>query len=48
VDVETVRRQTGWPLQIADAVTETPTPRADELQMLRRFDPEGYWTGRGK
>ena len=48
VDVETVRRQTGWPLQIAETVAETPAPRAAELQMLRRFDPEGYWTGRGK
>jgi hypothetical protein len=26
-------------------VVETPPPSADELAMIRRFDPEGFWTG---
>jgi glutaconate CoA-transferase subunit B len=43
--IEQVRAQTGWPLRVADPVTETPPPSAAELAMIRRFDPEGFWTG---
>lgn len=45
VSVETVRDNTGWPLQIADQLTETPKPTEKELDMLQRFDPQRYWTG---
>lgn len=45
VSVETVRDNTGWPLQIADELTETPKPTGKELDMLQRFDPQRYWTG---
>ncbi len=45
VSVETVRDNTGWPLQIADQLTETPKPTEKELDMLQRFDPQQYWTG---
>lgn len=45
VSVETVRDNTGWPLQIADQLTETPKPTEKELDMLKRFDPQQYWTG---
>jgi glutaconate CoA-transferase, subunit B len=45
VTVETVRAQTGWPLRLAHPVTETSPPSAEELAMIRRFDPEGFWTG---
>ena len=45
VSVETVRDNTGWPLQIADQLTETPKPTEIELDMLQRFDPQRYWTG---
>ena len=38
--------ETGWPLRLADPVVETPPPSADELAMIRRFDPEGFWTDR--
>jgi glutaconate CoA-transferase subunit B len=44
VTVEQVRAQTGWPLRAVPAVTGTPPPTADELAMIRRFDPEGFWT----
>ena len=48
VTVEEVRAQTGWPLRAAATVAQTPAPTADELAMIRRFDPEGFWTrGRG-
>lgn len=45
VSVVTVRDNTGWPLQIADQLTETPKPTEKELDMLQRFDPQRYWTG---
>ena len=45
VTVETVRAETGWPLRLAHPVIETPPPSADELAMIQRFDPEGFWTG---
>lgn len=45
VSVEEVQANTGWPLKVAPALTTTPTPTARELEMLRRFDPEGFWTG---
>ena len=42
--VDEVRRETGWTLQVADAVVETPVPTEAELAAIRRFDPEGFWT----
>jgi glutaconate CoA-transferase subunit B len=45
VSVEQVRQNTGWPLKVADDLTETPAPTAEELSMIRRFDPAGYWSG---
>jgi glutaconate CoA-transferase subunit B len=45
VSVEAVRTQTGWPLRLAPEVGETPPPTTAELTMIRRFDPEGFWTG---
>jgi glutaconate CoA-transferase subunit B len=48
VTAEEVRAQTGWPLRAAATVAETPAPTAAELAMIRRFDPDGFWTrGRG-
>jgi glutaconate CoA-transferase subunit B len=45
---EQVRAQTGWPLRAGPAVAETPPPTAEELTVIRRFDPQGFWThGRG-
>jgi glutaconate CoA-transferase, subunit B len=46
VTVEEVRAQTGWPLRLAHPLIETLPPSADELAMIRRFDPEGFWTRR--
>jgi len=45
VTVEQVSQNTGWPLKIADDLTVTPAPTAMELEMIRKFDPEGYWSG---
>jgi glutaconate CoA-transferase subunit B len=44
VSVDRVKDNTGWPLQIADQLTETPEPNQKELKMLQRFDPQKYWT----
>jgi len=45
VSVEEVAARTGWPLRMADPVELTPVPSEDELAAIRRYDPEGYWTG---
>jgi glutaconate CoA-transferase subunit B len=45
VTEEEVQAETGWRLRSVAPVVETPPPSADELAMIRRFDPEGFWTG---
>ena len=35
VTVDQIREVTGWPLKIADALSETPAPNARELSVLR-------------
>ena len=45
--VEEVRAETGWDLQPAPEVGETPAPTEEELHQIRRFDPDGFWTRRG-
>jgi glutaconate CoA-transferase subunit B len=43
---EAVQEATGWDLQFADDVTETPTPDAGELRLIREeLDPDGIYTG---
>lgn len=44
VTVEQIRQQTGWTLRIAADVSETPTPTDEEVSVIRRLDPEGFWT----
>jgi glutaconate CoA-transferase subunit B len=46
VDLETVLAQTGWPLKMASQIDVTPEPSSQELLVLRRFDPDGFWTGK--
>jgi len=45
VTVDAVRANTGWPLKIAEDLVTTPAPTDRELEILARFDPDGYWTG---
>jgi len=45
VTVDEVAAATGWPLRTAPEVAATPLPSAAELAAVRRYDPEGYWTG---
>jgi glutaconate CoA-transferase subunit B len=44
VTVEEVRTETGWALRVAPDVAETAPPSHEELAVIRRFDPEGFWT----
>ena len=43
--IEEIRAQTGWALRLADGLGETAPPTPQELAMIRRFDPDGFWTG---
>ena len=39
-----VRDNTGWDLQVALDLQPTPEPRAEELEIIRAYDPHGFWT----
>jgi glutaconate CoA-transferase subunit B len=41
--VEAVRANTGWDLRVADDVVETPPPTAEEVAVIRAYDPQGHW-----
>lgn len=43
--LEAVQAATGWALRTAPEVGETAAPTADELAIIRRYDPDGFWTG---
>ncbi len=42
--VDGVKQETGWDLKVADDVSETSAPTAEELAAIRKFDPDGFWT----
>ncbi|WP_423747472.1 CoA-transferase (plasmid) [Haladaptatus sp. SPP-AMP-3] len=43
-----VQEATGWEVQFADDVTETPTPDDEEIRLIREeLDPDGIYTGGG-
>jgi glutaconate CoA-transferase subunit B len=42
--VESVRAETGWDLRVAPDVRETQPPTARELEIIRQYDPQGFWT----
>jgi glutaconate CoA-transferase, subunit B len=44
VEVEEVLANTGWKLRLAENVVPTPEPSAAELQAIREYDKEGFWT----
>jgi glutaconate CoA-transferase subunit B len=45
VGLTAVLNATGWPLRVAGDLQTTPPPTSVEKEILRRFDPEGFWTG---
>lgn len=42
--VAEVQAHTGWDLALAEDVSQTPPPTPEELSLVRRWDPEGFWT----
>ncbi len=44
VDLEQAAAQTGWELAVSPALEVTPEPTAEELSIIRRFDPHRFWT----
>jgi glutaconate CoA-transferase subunit B len=44
VEVEDVLQNTGWKLRVSDDVTLTPEPNAAELNAIREYDKDGFWT----
>jgi glutaconate CoA-transferase, subunit B len=44
--VDSLREGTGWRLKVAPDVGVTPAPTREELAIIRRYDPQGFWTGR--
>jgi len=43
--VEEILASTGWNLKVASDLKETPPPTQEELNIIRAYDPEGFWTG---
>lgn len=44
VELEDVLANTGWNLRVAGNLMQTPEPRPEELQAIREYDKEGFWT----
>jgi len=45
--VDEIAANTGWTLSVADDVRATEPPSAQELRIIREYDPQGFWTRRG-
>jgi len=39
-----IQEQTGWPLRLSPTCAATPPPSAEELRVIREYDPQGIWT----
>ncbi len=44
VSVDDVLENTGWPLKLAAHVSETSPPSEEELNAIRAYDTDGFWT----
>jgi glutaconate CoA-transferase, subunit B len=44
IDPQDVVRNTGWKLRVAENCKQTPGPTHEELQVIRDYDKEGFWT----
>lgn len=40
-----IRERTGWELRVSPELAATPEPTASELEIIRTYDPQGFWTG---
>lgn len=46
ISVDDVMENTGWNLKISNGLKETEPPSTSELNVIRKIDPEGFWTGK--
>jgi glutaconate CoA-transferase subunit B len=44
IEVHDVLANTGWQLRVADDLKQTPEPSAAELNAIREYDQQGFWT----
>ena len=44
IDLEDVLSNTGWTLRVSDEITQTPEPSTAELEAIREYDKDGFWT----
>jgi glutaconate CoA-transferase, subunit B len=44
VVLEDVLNNAGWSLRVGEQLTVTSEPTSDELQAIRQYDKEGFWT----
>jgi len=44
VSIEQIKNETGWPLRIAQQLSETLAPTEAELAAIRKYDPKRVWT----
>jgi len=44
VESQRLQDETGWDVRIADSIQTTPEPTAEELALIRKIDPERFWT----
>jgi glutaconate CoA-transferase, subunit B len=45
VSIEEVLDHTGWRLKLSRSINETSPPSSSELGIIRKYDPNGFWTG---
>jgi glutaconate CoA-transferase, subunit B len=44
VEIDQVRERTGFEFRLRSDLATTPPPTDEELGLVRRYDPEGFWT----
>jgi len=44
IELDDVLANTGWKLRVANDVTSTSVPTQEELEAIRNYDKEGFWT----
>ena len=42
---EEVKANTGWDLKVKPGAAPTMPPTPEELKVLRKYDPQKFWTG---
>jgi len=44
ITIQQIEHETGWPLKVAENVSETLPPSEQELAAVRKYDPKKVWT----